>query len=54
MNEAFSGDNETQYTAEQVDNKLVISKSRRRTTDRVKTAKIRALEPILEIENETN
>ncbi len=52
MNEAFAGDNQTEYIAEERNNKIKVSKvTRKRTLDRLATAKTRALEPIME---ETN
>lgn len=53
MNEAFSGDQEVEFITEESNNRLkVLKKTRRRTVDRVATAKTRALEPILEERND--
>lgn len=49
MNEAFEGDQEVEYIAETVNDRLKVSKQKRkRTHDRLATAKARALEPIME------
>lgn len=53
MNEAFAGDQETEYIAEEKNNKIKVKKVvRKRTVDRVTTAKTRALEPILEVDDQ--
>ena len=49
MNEAFEGDQEVEYIAETVNDRLKVHKQKRkRTHDRLATAKARALEPIME------
>jgi hypothetical protein len=52
MNEAFKGEGtETEYIAQDIGSKIQVQKIVRRV-DRVATAKTRALEPILEQQNE--
>jgi hypothetical protein len=52
MNDAFSGEQETEFIAEEHNNKIKVQKvvTRKRTFDRMKTAKGRPLEPIMELE----
>ena len=51
MNDAFKGDQETEFVAKEQGNKIKVQKiTRKRTLDRLATAKGRPLEPIMELE----